>query len=269
MSNKLEPFFLLPIDWPRASVPSRGGLSLMQGGDVGRGGVLPTFTASHHLIGTTTANLMQPAMQPESRTTAARATTMGPTDTHSRLARLLASSRARRRPCLLSTHCQQLPSKRGDDHDHDHDARPPKMDPVSAAANIIAIIHAANRVIVLCQKFLATVKDAPGELRLILIEVSTLWAILNQLELLVSCNGDAPVLDALGRDHGPIQGCRRVLTELENLLPPESILATESKRKALATAFGWLLKEHKAKNLLDELKQHKSTIALALTTDSS
>ena len=214
---------------------------------------------------------MQPAMQPESRTTAARATTMGPTDTHSRLARLLASSRAYRRPCLLGTRCQQLPSKRGDDADDhdDHDARPPKMDPVSAAANIIAIIHAANRVIVLCQKFLATVKDAPGELRLILIEVSTLWAILNQLELLVSCTGDAPVLDALGRDHGPIQGCRRVLTELENLLPPESILATESRRKALVTAFGWLLKEHKAKNLLDELKQHKSTIALALTTDSS
>ncbi len=210
---------------------------------------------------------MQPAMQPESRTTAAcAATIMDQTNTHSRLARLLASSRVR--PCLLGTRTRcRLPSKRGDDDGED--ACRPKMDPVSAAANIIAIIHAANRLIVLCQKFLATVKDAPGELRLILIEVSTLWAILNQLELLVSCSSNAPVLSALGRDHGPIMGCRRVLTELENLLPPESILATESKRKALVTAFGWLLKEHKAKGLLDELREHKSTIALALTTDSS
>ncbi|KAK3905757.1 hypothetical protein C8A05DRAFT_41334 [Staphylotrichum tortipilum] len=143
--------------------------------------------------------LAGPAPRGVMRTTADRATTMGQTDTHSRLAGLLASSRARAR--LLGTRCQ-LPSRRGD-------ARSPKMDPVSAAANIIAIIHAANR------------------------------------------------------------GCRRVLAELENLLPPESILATDSKKKAILTALGWLLKEHKAKTLLDELREHKSTIALALTTDSS
>ncbi|KAK4098602.1 hypothetical protein N658DRAFT_517913 [Parathielavia hyrcaniae] len=65
------------------------------------------------------------------------------------------------------------------------------------------------------------------------------------------------------------RGCRRVISELEDLLPPELSLATESKRKAVMTAFGWLLKESKAKMLLDELREYKSTIALALTTDSS
>jgi hypothetical protein len=56
---------------------------------------------------------------------------------------------------------------------------------------------------------------------------------------------------------------------LEDLLPPECLLATDSKRKAITTALGWLLKESKAKTLLDELREYKSTIALALTTDSS
>ncbi len=146
---------------------------------------------------------------------------------------------------------------------------PSKMDPVGAAANLIAIIHAATRVVRLCQRFLSAVEDAPTELRAILIEVSTLRAVLQQLETLVSCNQGQPVLDALGLRHGPIDGCRKVLLELENLLPEESAVAGVSKRKAVLTALAWIPKDHKAKALLDELREYKSTITLALATDSS
>ncbi|KAK4156157.1 hypothetical protein C8A00DRAFT_41316 [Chaetomidium leptoderma] len=133
------------------------------------------------------------------------------------------------------------------------------MDPVSAAANIIAIIHGANRLIALCKRFLEVMRDAPGDLRLILVEVSTLKAILDDLHFLVSCNHGPTILDTLTHDQGAIEGCRKVVSELEDLLPPECLLATDSKRKA----------ESKAKALLEELRQYKSTIALALTTDSS
>jgi hypothetical protein len=143
------------------------------------------------------------------------------------------------------------------------------MDPLSAAANIIAIIHAANKVIVLCKRFLEVVRDAPGDLRLILVEVSTLRAILDDLHFLVSCNHVPSTLDTLARDHGPIDGCRKVISELEALLPPESMLATDSKKKAILTALSWLVKESRAKTLLEELREYKSTISLALTTDSS
>ncbi|AEO70580.1 uncharacterized protein THITE_72721 [Thermothielavioides terrestris NRRL 8126] len=102
------------------------------------------------------------------------------------------------------------------------------MDPVSATANIVAIVQAANRVITL----------------------------------------RTTALDALARDHGPIEGCRKAILELEHLLPSESIFSTESKRKALLTAIAWTLKDSKAKALLDELRGYKSTITLALTTDS-
>lgn len=142
------------------------------------------------------------------------------------------------------------------------------MDPLSAAANIIAIVHAANRLIALCRRFLEVVRDAPGELRLILVEVSTLRAILENLHFLVSCNRGPSALDTLASDHGPIEGCRKTISELEGLLPPETLLGTDSKRKALLTALTWLLKESKAKTLLEELRDYKSTINLALTTDS-
>jgi hypothetical protein len=144
-----------------------------------------------------------------------------------------------------------------------------KMDPLGAAANIIQIISAANKVISLCKRFLEVVRDAPGDLRLILIEVSTLRAVLDDLHFLVSCNHIPSTLDALTRHHGPLEGCRKVIAELEDILPPEAMLATESKRKAILTALSWLMKESRAKTLLDELAQYKSTISLALTTDSS
>ncbi|KAK3300595.1 uncharacterized protein B0H64DRAFT_414465 [Chaetomium fimeti] len=143
------------------------------------------------------------------------------------------------------------------------------MDPLSAAANIIQIINAANKVINLCRRFLEVVRDAPGDLRLILVEVSTLRAILDDLHFLVSCNQGPSTLDTLTRDHGPVEGCRKVVSELEDMLPAESLFATDSKRKAVLAAMSWLWKESRAKTLLDELREYKSTIALALTTDSS
>lgn len=143
------------------------------------------------------------------------------------------------------------------------------MDPVSTVANILAIINAANKLVGLCRRFLQVVKDAPGDLRLILVEVSTLRAVLDDLYFLVSCNHNTPALEALGRSHGPIEGIRKVVSELEKLLPPETILATDSKRKAVMTALGWLMKESRAKLLLDELREYKTTISLALIADSS
>jgi hypothetical protein len=124
-------------------------------------------------------------------------------------------------------------------------------------------------VVALCKRFLEVVRDAPGDLRLILVEVSTLRAILDDLHFLVSCNQGPSTLDTLSREHGPLEGCRKVISELEDILPPECLLATQSKRKAILTALNWLLKESRAKTLLEELREYKSTIALALTTDSS
>jgi hypothetical protein len=143
------------------------------------------------------------------------------------------------------------------------------MDPLSTVANIVALVHATNRLIALCRRFLEVVRDAPGELRLILVEVSTLKAILDDLHFLVSCNQAPESLDSLTRGYGPIEGCQRIVTELEDLLPPECFLATESKKRAIVSALRWLTKESKAKTLLDELRQYKTTIALALTADSS
>ncbi|KAK4144435.1 uncharacterized protein C8A04DRAFT_11560 [Dichotomopilus funicola] len=100
-----------------------------------------------------------------------------------------------------------------------------EMDPLSAAANIISIIHTAVKV--------------------------------------------PATLEALSRDHGPIEGCKKVILELEKALPHEAVFGSDSKRTAIKSALSWFLKESKAKSLLHELREYKRIIALALTTDSS
>ncbi|KAL2137275.1 hypothetical protein VTI74DRAFT_5006 [Chaetomium olivicolor] len=148
------------------------------------------------------------------------------------------------------------------------------MDPLGTTANIIAIIHTAGRVIGRCQDFLEAVRDAPGDLRLILVEVSALHAVLENLKFLIKYDGGTPALEALSYKRGPIEGCRRVLVELETMLPEESVLrgharTAQSKTKAIWTALAWTcMKEARAKMLLDELRDYKSTITLAITTES-
>jgi hypothetical protein len=143
------------------------------------------------------------------------------------------------------------------------------MDPVSALANIIAIIQAADRVIGLCKKFLQAVRDAPGDIRLILIEVSTIKAILENVQYLASETHGTNALAALAGSHGLIEGCRKAILELQGLLPPEAVLNGGSKVKALIGAIAWTWKDSKAKVLLAELSEYKSTINVAVTTNSA
>lgn len=75
-------------------------------------------------------------------------------------------------------------------------------------------------------------------------------------------------MDSLGGDAGPLEGCRRIISDLEALLPAQHALSTESNTKVILNALAWPLKESKAKKLLEELGEYKSTITLALTTDS-
>lgn len=153
-------------------------------------------------------------------------------------------------------------------------SHPAQMDPVGTTASLITILSTATRVIGRCQDFLKAVRDAPGDLRLILVEVSALHAVLDNLRFLIKYDGGTPALEALTKKRGPIEGCRRVLSELETMLPEESVLkgqarTAQSKTKAIWTALTWTIgKEARAKLLLDELREYKSTITLAITTES-
>lgn len=149
------------------------------------------------------------------------------------------------------------------------------MAEIAAAASVIAIIQITDRIVGLCKFYIETVKDVASDLRLILLEVSTLKTIFENLDFLIAHNcGVSTAVSTLSGKDGAIEGCRRSITELEKLFPSDWKQTAEqnpSKKqrvKATWAALAWPLKENKARKLLDEIMRYKTTITLAITTDS-
>ncbi|KAF2006078.1 hypothetical protein P154DRAFT_482839, partial [Amniculicola lignicola CBS 123094] len=149
----------------------------------------------------------------------------------------------------------------------------PVAETLGIVGSIIAIVQISKTIIVACQFYIDTINDAPSDLRVILIEVSTLKGIAKSLQYLTKPNvANSALLDQLASVTGPIEGCKKALKDLERLFPPTSV-ATKgqgSKRRKLdaaIAALAWPLKAGKAKRLLQEIVQHKTTINLALTAE--
>ena len=149
------------------------------------------------------------------------------------------------------------------------------MDPLSLTASVIAIIQLADRIISVCKEYVTTVKDAPNDLRVIIIEAGSVKCVLELLELLIP-RGDndniSVILEKLRTSHGPIEGCKQALTALDSLFPVEvECLARGKRRKILRSLkdLAWPFKEGKARRLLGDIGRHKATISLALTTETA
>ena len=146
---------------------------------------------------------------------------------------------------------------------------------VAAASSVIAIIQITDRVISLCKFYIETVKDVASDLRLMLVEVSALKTIFENLDFLMTHNcAVSNAVSILSGNDGAIEGCRRSITELEKLFPSnwkqtgEQNTSRKQRVKATWAALAWPLKENRAKKLLDEITRYKTTITLAITTDS-
>ena len=146
---------------------------------------------------------------------------------------------------------------------------------IAIGASVIAILQITDRIIGICKSFIRSAQDAPSDLRAILLEVSALKSVLENLEFLIGSNDSSSVLVCnLCEADGPVDGCLRSLQELEGLFPRDSVPVQgqeQSKRRKLKstlTSLAWPLKETKARKLLDDIVRYKSTITLTLTTES-
>ena len=140
------------------------------------------------------------------------------------------------------------------------------MDPLSITASVVAILGLAEKIISSCRSYLSSIRDAPSDLRSILIEVSSLKSIVENLQFLVTHGADgdhSQIVQDLNSPDGPIHGCREALAKLEKVFPPTTVQgSTPTKRRAtnislaqLAWPFqetprgrapgpGWPLQEH-------------------------
>ncbi|KAE9372922.1 hypothetical protein N431DRAFT_467148 [Stipitochalara longipes BDJ] len=140
------------------------------------------------------------------------------------------------------------------------------MDPMSGAFQL------TDRVIKLCKLYIQATKDALSDLRTILIEVTSLKMLLENLQFLAECDsehGDQKILEILLQDEGPIKACADCISGLEKLFPPvvEDIPKSKQKIRELLTVLAWPSKQDKAKRILQEISRFKQTISLALTVD--
>jgi hypothetical protein len=159
-------------------------------------------------------------------------------------------------------------------------ARVTKMaEVVALGASIIAICQIADRLIGLCKVYIETVHDAPSDLRKIMVEMSALKTIFQDLEFLKRCDSKlSAVLESMAGNDRAIGACRQAMADMEKLFPQGFINTHRSadrasKRmkvayKATLAALAWPLKASKAMRLLQDISMHKTTITLALTADS-
>lgn len=144
---------------------------------------------------------------------------------------------------------------------------------VALWASVVAFIQLADRLIHTTKYYIEAIKDCPADIRTILVEVSSLKALLQTLDFFLA-NDIGPGTYLLGQlvgEHGPIEGCRKSLSDLERLLPRDFKTVAGKRRKILNVAehLAWPLRQTSARKLLDNISRHKATIAFALTHDAS
>lgn len=147
---------------------------------------------------------------------------------------------------------------------------------IAVVASVVAVIQITDRIANFCRHYLGSVRDAPSDIRLILLETTALNTIFENLRFLNTCKQAdvSKAVRSLAAPNGPIEGCKRAVTELEQLLPTEHTShQTRSwwkkrKAKVTLTSLAWPMKESNARKLLEEIGRCKLTINLALSTDS-
>ncbi|KAF5648656.1 hypothetical protein F52700_972 [Fusarium sp. NRRL 52700] len=145
---------------------------------------------------------------------------------------------------------------------------------LGVVASAIAVIQISKEVISACQFYIEALRsDAPTSLRTVLIEVSTLKSVLENLEFISKCGTFTPALqNRLAASDGPIEGCKAAMTALEKLFPRRSLQNGQnaSKRQKVQATFAilaWPLKQGQVQDLLQQISRHRDGIQLALTTE--
>ena len=139
---------------------------------------------------------------------------------------------------------------------------------VGLAASIIAVAELAEGVVRLCKAYIDGVKDAPRDLRVILVEVSTLKGLLDSIALLK----DTPLLvehhDLLSAQ---VDQIHETLLEVDGLLGESQVKLSTGKRQKVAlslSTLAWPLKKPRIMQRLEDISKCKSTISLILLADT-
>jgi len=145
---------------------------------------------------------------------------------------------------------------------------------LALSASIVAVVQIAGQVANICKAYIEGMANYPKDLRVILIETSSLKVLLENLTFLVeNDDNSATLLSSLGGENGPIGGCRQATLELENLFPSEQLQTyrqggRRNRARLSLAVLAWPFREQQARALLGQLVQHKTSISLAVSAES-
>jgi hypothetical protein len=132
------------------------------------------------------------------------------------------------------------------------------VDPVSLSASIASLLQVASTVV----KCINGMKDAPAELKRLMIEVSSTRGILSDLNGLVHSSKTVLVaVQSLNGPGGPLEQLRSSLELLDRKLTPVVGL------NAVGTALAWPFRKGEIRDVLCAIERHKTLFSLALQND--
>jgi hypothetical protein len=141
------------------------------------------------------------------------------------------------------------------------------MDPLSAAASVIAVIQISGTVFDLCRSYYTAVKDARKDIMRLQNELRGLETVLASVADLADADDSERLstLQMLIKPDGPLWQCRE---DLEGLLETLHIGEGEDRMKRFGVrALKWPFRNKDIDKVVGVIERHKSLFDLALTAD--
>ena len=136
-------------------------------------------------------------------------------------------------------------------------------DPLSVAAGVVGILHAAAGISSLLIKFTRATNDAPHQARVIITEVNDTTSILNQLQAFLLGTDVAHTsrtsLLKLDQVINIVSSCVLTFSELEN-----EVDDLETGEMDVLDRIRWVKKEARIASLIQLLQNHKASLSLIL-----
>ena len=142
------------------------------------------------------------------------------------------------------------------------------MDPVSAASAIAGLVALSGTIISKGYQYIAAVKHAPQELRLLLTEVAGLNELLDRFQLLASTTDESKSTKALNNfvQGGTTATCTELLESIERTIQKCFQINDQNKMK-LTKRLTWPFKESETKDILQRLERMKLTLNTTISLD--
>ena len=149
-------------------------------------------------------------------------------------------------------------------------------EPFGLAASIFATIQIADTIITYCKYLIETTRDAPSDVYVIHAEVSATKSFFDRWRSMSQANNDLyERLKSLDEEVGPIKGCHRVMRDLGKLIKADDaniLVGAQSGRERFKKSLAvlkWPLKAGQATKLLQQLNGYKTSISMAMATEST